>query len=662
MARTLGELLFEWERRQNEGSPVTPEALCADRPQDLADLLRRIERLETCDQLLGLSTPDSTSDEELPKRIGDYEIRGWLGRGGMGVVYRGWDPGLKRAVAVKVIRPSVIDQSLKKSSELTVRFEREREVLGRLEHEHIVPVYSSGLSDGRPYVAMAFMAGGSLRDRFRDLSRQGPRAAAAFIEKVARGVHTAHQLGVLHRDLKPANILLDAKGEPRVSDFGLAKFWSPDEWSEDSCIGVAEFDDPRAGELTGTGVQPGTPAYMAPEQFEPGFGRIGPATDVWAIGVILFELVSGSRPFAAEDDSPLWRQVCNAPAPRCRSPHYRVPRWLQEIIARCLAKKPADRYPSAATLAAALQTGLRRTRRRAWALGSVAVLALVLLVGLGGGQWLLPDLIGDWNQSVVSHSRVENPGLAFAKSAEVRKAIADLEQKKDVVLIDETHRAPYWWVLGKETGRGVESQPGWLTLHSKWASPAAAEFLPRLPPGKYRIRALIQHDEGNNFSKVGLYVGGYYWESAEGRHLHCIALHYQDVGHEANEPPRPGKETNSIAPFGTVLTGEIRTRSSHWDNVSQAGAVDFNSAAAANRRPAGFRVVEFEVSGSGVEGWFDGHRAGFQSLHDTNETLQRLRRGYADLNPENPPMWGGLGFLVFNGTLSVREFRITPIE
>jgi serine/threonine protein kinase len=658
VARAVDELLAEYERRQHEGDPVTPEALCAGRPGDLTELRRRIERLETCDHLLGLSTTNSDSSDEVPERIGDYEIRGVLGRGGMGVVYRGWDSGLRRPAAVKVIRPSGIDRRVGEPNEVTARFEREREVLGRLEHAHIVPVYTSGLSDGRPYVAMAFMAGGSIRDRFRDLSKQGPRAAASFVEKVACGVHAAHELGVLHRDLKPGNILLDARGEPRVSDFGLAKFWSPDHRGEYSHVGSEEPSVPRAGELTWPGNQPGTPAYMAPEQFDPTFGQIGPATDVWALGVILFELVAGHRPFTTKDNSPLFRQVCYAPTPRCRSQYHRVPRWLQEVISRCLAKQSADRYGSAAALAKALRTGLQRPRRRAWVMGSVAVLAAVLAIGLVGGQWLLSYL-----KPKTADTPLLSADIPFAEKSEVRSAISDLEDKKEVVLVDETRRAPYRWVFGPETGREVSSDPGCLTLHTKWSGPATAEFLPNLPPGKYRIRAVIKHDLGNDSSKVALYVGGRYWESAAGRHLHCVALHFQDVGPEFASRPKVGERANTMAQFCTLLTGEISSRSSHWDN-RPVGNVDFLAAAAANRR-ADFRTIEFQVSESGVEGWWDGQRAGFVPLAKVMESLNLSRIGYPEktsIQSDPHPLWGSVGVFVLNGTLSVREFRITPIE
>jgi serine/threonine-protein kinase len=246
---------------------------------------------------------------------------------------------------------------------------------------------------------MAMMAGGSLADRLEEMCRRGPRVAAAFVDKVARGVHAAHELGVLHRDLKPANILLDAKGEPRVCDFGLAKFWSPDGLDDDRAAAMRAIRT-APGHLTIPGFQPGTPSYMAPEQFDSTFGRVGPSTDVWALGVILFELVSGKRPFVADDDSPLHRQVCEAPTPRCRSPHYRTPRWLQDVVARCLAKEPEKRYASAAELATALRTGLKRGRQRAAALGAIAALMFVLATGYVVGRLAFED------QKVVDEVRV----------------------------------------------------------------------------------------------------------------------------------------------------------------------------------------------------------------------------------------------------------------
>ena len=595
--------------------------------------------------------PEDGAERRIAQR---YAMRApALGRGGMGVVFHGWDPGLKRAVAVKVLRPSVVYRPFIRPTELTSRFDREREVLGRLDHEHIVPVYGSGVSEGQPYVAMAMMAGGSLEDRLEEMTRRGPRVAAAFIEKVARGVHAAHELGVLHRDLKPANILLDAKGDPRVCDFGLAKFWSPDRLDDETSDSGNGSANPRTGHLTFPGCQPGTPAYMAPEQMDSSFGRVGPATDVWALGVILYEMISGQRPFAADDRTPLAKQVCHAPTPRCRSPHSRTPKWLQDIVGRCLAKDPAQRYASAADLANELRTGLKRGRQRAWAVSAAVVLALALVAGVVIGLWK------PWHRTPV----------AFADTPEVRRTIADLAQRKEVTLVDEKRRAPYRWVFGPDTGRSVDSDARWLTLHTKWSGPATAEFVPSLPPGNYRIRAIIRHDDGNSFSSVGVYIGGRYWDSAVGRHLHGVALHYSDAGPEAKVPPRPGQTTNSMAPLGTLLMGEIRTRPSHWDST-QVGYVQFLAAAAKDvpegKHPkADFRTIDLSVTESGVEGWWEGERAGFVKLEMAMNTLHRARIGYPDLNPDTTdphPLWGGVGVFVVNGTISVREFTITPVD
>lgn len=652
MSPAVAELLLEWDRRQRNGPPVTPEELCAQRPEELDELRRRIGRLETCDRILGLTVSDHPVSEVMPNRIGDFEIRGQLGRGGMGVVYHGWDPGLKRAAAVKVLQPTVIYKPFVGPSELTTRFDREREVLGRLEHEHIVPVYGSGISGGQPYVAMAMMAGGSLADRLDEMCRRGPRTAAAFVEKVARGVHAAHELGVLHRDLKPANILLDAKGDPRVCDFGLARFWSPDNADDGPSTCGRESEGRRSNQLTFPGFQPGTPAYMSPEQFDVKIGRVGPATDVWALGVILFELISGQRPFAADDTTPLARQVCQNVAPRCRSPHHRTPRWLQDVVSHCLEKDPEKRYTSAAELANSLRAGLKRGRRRTMGIGIAATLLLVLVAGFVGGRWAFARPIP-----------TDVPPLAFVDRPDVQTAVADLTQGRQVVLVDETRQAPYRWVFGSDTGRSVEREPGLLTLHTVWSGPAAAEFVPNLPPGKYRIRAVVRHDAGNSFSRVGLFAGGRYWESAQGRHLHCVALHYGDQGPEAALPPPAGQKTNSTAPLCTLLTGEIRTRPSHWDN-NQVGYVEFLAAAAKNVR-SDFRTLEFLLADSGVEGWWDGKRVGVVKLDHANETLHRARIGYPEQNQGNPdphPFWGSVGVFVFNGTMSVREFQITPVD
>jgi serine/threonine protein kinase len=293
--------------------------------------------------------PDTVSPEALPETtleeerrwLGHYELLEEIARGGCGRVYRAWQHGLERPVAVKVLLPR-----FSCSRPARERFCREASLMAKLRHPNIMPVHDIGECHGTIYFSMDYLPGGSLATELAaaqtDLSGAGiaPRGGARWLETVARAVHFAHQQRVIHRDLKPSNILLDVQGQPVVSDFGLARLPT----GERGGVSV---------DLAEMGVEEivGTPAYMAPEQLPGSDQPIGPATDVWALGVILYEILTGRKPFPAEDFTALCHQI------RAREP---VPLWalcpwldsrLERICRKCLAKNPAARYPSAKDLA-----------------------------------------------------------------------------------------------------------------------------------------------------------------------------------------------------------------------------------------------------------------------------------------------------------------------
>ena len=260
-----------------------------------------------------------------------YEILGELGRGGMGVVYRARHLKLDRVVALKM----VLSAEHADPRELA-RFLDEAKAVAAIRHPNVVEVFDSGEADGRPFMAMECLDGGSLVGRLRAGGALPARAAAELVLKLARGVQAAHDRGIVHRDLKPHNVLLDTSGEPKVTDFGLAKRGD-------------------GAHLTTTGAVMGTPAYMAPEQARGDTKAVGPAADVYALGVILYECLSGTVPFAGADAWSVIRQViADEPEPvarRCPG----APRELDLICRKCLEKAPADRYASAADLADDLQ-------------------------------------------------------------------------------------------------------------------------------------------------------------------------------------------------------------------------------------------------------------------------------------------------------------------
>jgi hypothetical protein len=264
------------------------------------------------------------------ERFGDYVLLKELGRGGMGVVYQAYEPGLDRMVALKMILPGGLpgDADLR-------RFQTEASAAGRLQHPHIVKVHRVGVHEGRHFYSMAFIDGSSLAQRLA----RGPlpgRGAARLVATIARAIDHAHQQGILHRDLKPANILLDAQDQPHVTDFGLAKQFTAD-----------------TGQ-TRTGAVMGTPGSMAPEQAA-GEKTLTPACDVYGLGALLYELLTTRPPFRGETVIDTLTQVkeCEPAPPRLLNP--RVDRDLETICLKCLSKSPRDRYPSAAALAADLE-------------------------------------------------------------------------------------------------------------------------------------------------------------------------------------------------------------------------------------------------------------------------------------------------------------------
>jgi eukaryotic-like serine/threonine-protein kinase len=255
-----------------------------------------------------------------------FELGEEVGRGAMGVVYRARQRGLNRVVAVKMAL------GLERAARHALaRFLAEAEAVAAIDHPHVVRVYGFGHRDGVPYLAMEYLPGGTLADRLRS-GPLVPRAAAELMAKVASGVAAVHAQGIVHRDLKPGNVLLDETGEPKVTDFGLARRG-------------------EGSDLTRTHAVMGTPAYMAPEQTRGGGKFAGPPADVWALGVMLYECVAGARPFDGDTAEILLARISSAEPPALSARARSVPRDLDTIVSKCLAKEPEHRYPTATELA-----------------------------------------------------------------------------------------------------------------------------------------------------------------------------------------------------------------------------------------------------------------------------------------------------------------------
>jgi serine/threonine-protein kinase len=254
---------------------------------------------------------------------------GELGEGGMAKVYRAHDPSFDREVALKVLpREFLHHKTFQK------RFELEAKTIASLEHEHIVPVYDFGQEDGQPFIVMRYMRGGSLADRL-DKGPLTPAETSTMLVELADALDLAHRAGVVHRDLKPANILFDAVGKPFLSDFGIVK--------------IAE----ETSTFTGSGVV-GTPAYMSPEQVE-GEGRLDGRSDIYALGVIAFEMLSGKRPYTADTPMRLAMKHVLEPVPDVRTFRKNLPASVAQVLQKTLQKSPKDRYASAREFANALK-------------------------------------------------------------------------------------------------------------------------------------------------------------------------------------------------------------------------------------------------------------------------------------------------------------------
>ncbi len=363
----LDEVATVYLKAQEAGQAPDRQALL-DRYPELAAELReffadqdRIDRLAAPLRPLAVSSgpgisptplPMQTADETVPllppppRSFGDYTVLAALGQGGMGVVWKARQRRPDRLVALKMFRAGDL------TSPVDIRrFRNEAEVIAQLDHPHILPVYEVGEHDGVHFFSMKLLEGGSLADRLESF-RADPRAAARLLATVARAVHYAHQRGVLHRDLKPSNILLDAQGEPHVSDFGLAKRVQSDSG------------------LTQSGALVGTPSYMAPEQAGGRKEAITTAADVYGLGAVLYALLTGRPPFWGETVLETLEQVkAREPEPPRRI-NVKVDRDLETICLKCLHKESQRRYESAQALAEDLERWLGGKPIRARRAGS----------------------------------------------------------------------------------------------------------------------------------------------------------------------------------------------------------------------------------------------------------------------------------------------------
>ena len=347
----LARLLSQLSDQRRNGQPPDLDSVAAQHP-DLAGELRELwGAVLLADELAHVAQARRASaaipslarraceGEEPPatKEFGDYELLGEIGRGGMGVVYKARQRSLNRTVALKMIL-----RGEAATPEDLARFQAEARAAAYLEHPNIVPVYSAGEHDGQAFFSMRLVEGQTLAA----LLARGPlhpRDAARYLAAIARAVHYAHEHGILHRDLKPSNILLDADDQPHITDFGLAKRVS---------AGAS------AAGRTATGAIVGTPTYMAPEQVSNRRGTPSPASDVYSLGIILYEMLTGRPPFQAPTPVDTLLLVLDQDPVPPRLLNRGVDTDLEMICLKCIQKEPDLRYRSALALACDLEAYL----------------------------------------------------------------------------------------------------------------------------------------------------------------------------------------------------------------------------------------------------------------------------------------------------------------
>ncbi len=451
----LSELLLRWEELGDQDQPVTPEDLCADCPELLDELRQRIESLQSMKMLLETPAPeanqglystvvggtwkDSGGGPPAPPAgagIPGYEILGELGRGGMGVVYKARHVQLKRLVAVKMI----LSGAHADPGELA-RFRLEAEAVARLQHPHIVQIHEIGEVEGRPFFSLEFVAGGSLAQKLAGTPLP-PGEAARLTHILAGALHHAHEHGIIHRDLKPANVLLTAEGTAKVTDFGLARK-------------LDEIGQTQSGAVMGT------PSYMAPEQAAGQTRALGPAVDVYALGAILYDMLTGRPPFKGASLLETLEQVCHRDPVPPGQLVAKLPRDLETICLKCLQKEPRKRYASARDLAEDVQrfldgrpilarpTGmaekaLKWLRRRPMVAGLLAAVFLVTVLGIAAFAWAFDqaleardDAVTEKNTTALALRETEKA----REQAEADRKQAEGDRKRVEEALSETEKA-----------------------------------------------------------------------------------------------------------------------------------------------------------------------------------------------------------------------------
>lgn len=624
------DLLIEWEERQTIGRPVPPEELCRDYPELLEDVRDGVNQLTRIAQIMaGQADPTDAIAPTVP----GFTLLEEIGRGGMGTVYRARDLTLDRVVAIKFPHASGGAILPRK------RFEREMRTLALLSHSHIVSIHSAGWAGSRPYFVMDHVAGGNLAQQRPHLSGNCERIAG-ILEKVARAVCHAHQRGVIHRDLKPSNILIGANGDPLVSDFGVAALLAGEsvtsEAGETPTRGKVE--DTR---VTRTSKVVGTLAYSAPEAFLGSTGKPSPATDVWALGVILYELLTGALPFPDSDENTLRTRIANANPPSPRTLKSGIPRALETIALKCLSKEAGGRYQTAGAVADALTHWTRwhvtRQRRRWLALAAGA------LVAAAGGIYL---------------TRPED--LEVRHATKMREAKEQLLRGETVILIPEAGEPLSFHTRLGATRTGLNSEGVFFVAAG---SPALVELLTDPGTDRYRISAEIRQDGFLGDAMVGVYFGHSVTRTKTGD-VHVFALlRFSDLGSQAEQIKEADQPSKSLVGLDWLCLVSPVTTGKDWRRRN--GTSREYVPPGPYHPPGPWRQIAIEVQPEQFRATFDNlPLRDFQQKPIVSWTKQELPKLVPQLvgHEVNATPRGGIGVIVHGAEVSVRNVRIERLE
>ncbi len=458
--------------------------------------------------------PASRTSSAAPTCIGRFQVRARLGAGAFGTVYRAYDPQLDREVALKVPRPGTLDGPGR-----VERFLREARAAARLRHPHIVPVYDAGKDGGHYYIASAFIEGQPLAGAVGTAGMDF-RRAAQVVRELAEAAGYAHGQGIVHRDVKPANVMLDGQGRAHLMDFGLA----------------AKQDE--AEKLTNEGAILGTPAYMAPEQAAGQRGEARPASDQYALGVVLYELLTGRTPFEGPPSIVLYHALHTEPPPP-RSLRPVLPRDLETVCLKAMARRPADRYPDCQALAddlrrwlegepiAARRLGVaerlgRWARRNKLVAGLTAAVALALLLGVAFSAYFAAREATQRGRAEERAGAAEAAeGHARAEQREARRDEARLALERGLSLCEQGEPARGLLWLARALRSASEGQDPDLERVARcnlagWA-PEVVPRRPTLPVGGSTY--VVAYTADGSKLLTGGSAGARLWEVATGRPL-----------------------------------------------------------------------------------------------------------------------------------------------